>query len=450
MPPIRPALKYALYGTFAVTLTVSYLTRYPLPLLGSSLISLGWAFLALLCAWGIGLPLARKMLPSQCTRGERLVFGVALGWGAIALLMMGLGTVGLWTVGVARGGVLVGAVVGLFFIFKNNPFKGDMKWEISGWTWAVVLLIAALALSPITYYDSLVYHFALPAAYVKTGHWKGWTELVYSAFPQNLEMLWTLGLLLHKDIVSNAIGASLAVFLILAVSAWGTRFIDRESTRAATTLLSVMPAFILLSSGGYVDIGLALYVFLSLYALSLWWPTRKRSLLIGAGVLAGVAMGIKYTGGLAIGIGVLLITYHGMKRATERRRIPASLAIFVGSALLVFLPWAIKNWHYYGNPVFPFLYQWGEISRNPWPTAAAEGYFQGLTEYTPRHIWQLPELAWQIVTRGLDFGGGMDVLETTDGPRFLYCFLRPHWQKLGSGRYAFSRLTLVCFLPCGA
>jgi len=411
MPALRPEIKYAAVGALVLALGLSYFNQYPLYGWGHYLLALIWALAAAGTAWALGGRVAERFLPPECSRLEQFLFGLTLGWGILALILFALGIFSLWTPLVCRGLVIAGALFGAWDLKRRFPGSLAFRYEIPLPVYLVGGITFLAALSPIIYYDSMVYHLALPSAYIQAGHWVSLKELVYSAFPQNLEMLWTLGLLLHSDTVANLISLMLAGLTVIAIYSWGRRFLDRDSARVAAALFALMPAFLLLSSGGYVDMGLALFTFMSLYALTLWWPTRRLSYLVIPGILAGLAMGTKYTGGLAIGIGALLIVTRMGRLPDDRQRILPALGAFIGCATAIFLPWAIKNWHFYGNPIFPFLYQWGDPAKSPWGlSAAAEGYFRQLVEYESRHLWQLPVLIWEVVARGMNFGGGMDVL----------------------------------------
>jgi hypothetical protein len=147
---------------------------------------------------------------------------------------------------------------------------------------------------------------------------------------------------------------------------------------------------------------LALYFFLSLYALSLASHDGSAGAAVLAGLFAGLAAGTKYTGILSIGLGLLWIL-----RGPVRAR---SALLFSGAALAVFAPWLLKNMHYFGNPVFPFFYAWGKSALNPWLKDGAQGYFRALVEYEPHSLLGLPALLWTMAVNGFQFGKGADIL----------------------------------------
>jgi 4-amino-4-deoxy-L-arabinose transferase-like glycosyltransferase len=368
------------------------------------------AALTFACAGGYGIRLIKTLWPGRKEPLEEILFSSALGYGLLSLLMALAGVFGGWT----RPGawVILSAGVALSWPFVKTLISLTPDRTFWRGPAAFLILLCALwafliALAPVTYYDSLVYHFALPAAYAQAGHWLGLKELIYSAFPQNLEMLWTFGLLLGHDGVANLISLLLTAMAVAAAASFAQRYLTQREGRFAALLLAAMPALLLLSSGGYVDGGLTLYAFLSFYALCVWRESGQRPTLILSGLFAGLAMGAKYTGGIPFAAGGILTLWTG-------RRQPAAAAkntlVYGVSAVLTMSPWFIKNWVYVGNPFFPFFYAWGNPRLSPWVQQAAAGYFRGVAEYAPRSLGSLLQLPWDIAFRSVRFGRGMDIL----------------------------------------
>lgn len=386
---------------------MGHFTHAPIPHVAGFLLLGVAAVLCGLAAFGWGAWPVYFLL-RQITQQERTVFSLGLGWGILSLGMMGLGTLHAWTPTGVFAMIALGTALGVWQI-ATVPGKAPALPEGIGkqWLWLMIpagILGTLLALAPPTYYDSLVYHLALPAAYIRAGHWIGWTDLIYSGFPQNLEMLWTLGLLTGLSSLPGIIGWMLALLLLRTIYHACQRYLDAPTGSTAVAFLLVMPAFLLLSSGGYVDIGLALYFFLSVYALSLASSEAGNGPFLLAGFFAGFATGIKYTGILSVGLGLVWIL---CRRSDGRLR---SAFIFSAAALLVFAPWMVKNLHYFGNPVFPFFYTWGKAALNPWMQSGAQGYFRALVEYQPHSLLELPALLWNMAVNGFQFGKGADVL----------------------------------------
>jgi len=368
------------------------------------------AGLTFLSAGGYGISFTRRLDFKPWTALEEMIFSSAAGYGILALLMMAAGAVNVWTpIGawlILAGGLTLSSPF-IKTVVSLKPQKSVHN-QVSTLLMALCALWAfLLALAPVTYYDSLVYHFAIPAAYAQAHHWLSLKELIYPAFPQNLEMLWTLGLLLGGDTVANLISLTLAFLVLAATGAFALRWLTRRESRLAMFLLAVMPAMLLLSSGGYVDVGLTLYVFLGFYALCLWWESGQSAMLLLAGLLGGLAMGIKYTGGIPFAAGGVLIVCRDHRHSSHPIK---NLCLYGISGLLIWSPWLIKNAIYVGNPFFPFMYQWGNPKLSPWVQEAAAGYFRGVAEYAPCSLSSFVRLPLDIVVRSMRFGSGMDIL----------------------------------------
>ena len=86
-------------------------------------------------------------------------------------------------------------------------------------------------------------------------------------------------------------------------------------------------------------------------ALSCWQRQSHPHWLWVAGLLTGFAYGIEYTGVFALPLG---LTEFLWPAASPRRRLANALR-FVVPALLMMLPWLLKNLAFTGNPLAPFL-----------------------------------------------------------------------------------------------
>jgi hypothetical protein len=121
-----------------------------------------------------------------------------------------------------------------------------------------------------------------------------------------------------------------------------------------------MSGFTLASSlsWGYVGWTLMLFGLAFLIALQQGQFTIRWADAIAAGVFSGLALGTKYTGGLLLLIGIVVIVYISFRRKSIAWK---SLLVFLIFSLLVPLPWWYKNWVATGNPFYPFLFPSGAM-----------------------------------------------------------------------------------------
>ena len=271
------------------------------------------------------------------------------------------------------------------------------------------------ALAPQMEWDSLGHHLTVSKIYIQNDRifnmspTQGWF-VGESNYPSNMEMLFMLGMLLRSDVLATLIAWSVAAFLALSVYS----FSRCHELRSPTTieLQAGMPAlpghsfsnegelthdnenaFLncrqgCLRSQGYfqsrqsfsirtgliamsivycssivsvhatfdtVDLGVAFFGLLALYAAFRWIHSADYRFLIFSGVYAGFCAGTKYTGVpviLVLGFLILLLS------VLERKRfVPGFgyILLFGLIALAAASPWYIKNYVFTGNPVYPFF-----------------------------------------------------------------------------------------------
>ena len=161
---------------------------------------------------GVGLRLLRVMrVDGLLGFGERVVFGLGVGYGALGFVMLGMGLVGVIyaPVGIVAllglGGVGVGPL-----LREMRGVGAPIRSAIGGLRYGPNLFLlgviglcvgAALvkALVPVATQDDLMYHLALPRRYIEDHAVAFYPDSTYSLFPQLMEMLYTWGLLLGSD-----------------------------------------------------------------------------------------------------------------------------------------------------------------------------------------------------------------------------------------------------------
>jgi hypothetical protein len=178
------------------------------------------AVVALISA-GCGRVLLSRLPLSDVSDSQKTLIGVTLGLGILCLLTLALAAAhllsavsvagllaALWLVGFSE---LRAVVVSLG---ANRNLLVDRPWVTAG-ILAALLLALVPAAAPPHQYDALVYHLPLASAYARTGSLAAPAHLLFSYFPQNAEMLFTLSLLMRSDLL-----AQMFMWLCLALSVW--------------------------------------------------------------------------------------------------------------------------------------------------------------------------------------------------------------------------------------
>ncbi|MGA9191686.1 MAG: hypothetical protein WBZ24_08145 [Anaerolineales bacterium] len=338
---------------------------------------------------GLRLLLAGALVLVAGAAGLRLVGPLPLAASAQAAVYaaVGLGLSGvLW--------LLIGAVIG---------FKGWLSWLVllaalavlrrsalawlrvvrSGWfelrpkggfEVALAVAVAALlamalleSLGPPVSFDALVYHLSLPRTFLNAGRVVFDPANPFWGSPLLVEMNNTWAMSVAGDVAATILGVLTGGLALMGVFGLVSYHTPRGAWVAVASLMvgrTLWSSF----SWGYVDWHAALFGLAIIAFLEVWRRERKLSYAVWAGVLAGFAMGTKYTAGVALGAGLaaILIVGEGVNRLRATLR-------FLAAALAAFAAWPLKNLIATGTPLYPY---WGA---NPWVSAAQQTFFSGVS-----------------------------------------------------------------------
>ena len=338
----------------------------PDPLFWNALVPAAQAGMVILAALGLGFAVLSGLRLSPQDGWERLFFGATTGLGSLALLVFGAGSVGLldpaiWWVlitGLALWGiwVLMGdtALRSAVRRLRSRSFSG-LEAVLLG-TGAVALgLYFLCALAPPTFFDSMVYHLSLADRFVAAGRITVDPDFVFSFFPLNMEMLYTLGrILFDGHQVAGLLNYYLGLILVLGAACLGRRFGGGRAAILSAAVLILTPVFGLLAVVPKHDLALALFEVGAFLAWCRWWFDGRRESLILAGILAGFACGTKYAG-IYFLLALLAATAIVAFLQDRKSVLPAfrGVGLALGLALVVSSPWWVRNTVVTGNPVYP-------------------------------------------------------------------------------------------------
>jgi len=321
-----------------------------------------------------------------------------------------------WVVGFTEMRDVVSSMVGNLGLLRDRPV-------LAGGTGLILAGLFWLAWVPPHFYDALVYHLPLAAAYAREGRVFPVEHLLFTHFPQNGEMLYTLALLLGSETLAQLftwLGTFLSVWWLFEM---GKRQLPITAVLLACLMTVTHTAVMLLTPIAYVECLVMLWVTACMLSFLRWWTGVEeegapRAWLMLAGFFAGIGVGTKYYAGICPAFLALVLACRWLKSkpwlggAVPRDRLKDSSAFCV-AAFLAGVPWLIKNIYFVGDPVFPFLYDRFPLRGVEWVASSAQRYFEIMTEYGHsrgsflKDLVQFPYLAATGSTR---FGGGADVL----------------------------------------
>ncbi|MBI5595558.1 MAG: phospholipid carrier-dependent glycosyltransferase [Elusimicrobia bacterium] len=410
---------------------------------------------------GCGRLLLRRFEVRGLSESERTLVGATLGLGLLTQGLFMLGAVGLlrgWAVIALLGAFWVVGFTELADLWTSLGANRNILRERPLMTAALLALFAALywlSWVPPHQYDSLVYHLPLAAGYARDGGLWNRPDLVFSNFPQNGEMLFTLAALLGSDTLSQLFGW-LAAFL----AAWWLFEMGKREAPIVVVLLACLltvshTGVMLLAPTAYVETHVMLWVTAAVMSFMRWRANAAdhdapRGWLALSALFAGLGFGTKYYAGITPALLALFLAWRlaeslragDTAAAAARRR---DFLVFSGLAFAAGAPWLLKNLVVVGNPFFPFFYALFPARGTGWDGAAAAGYFKVLTEYGHpggsflRDLVAFPSLAASGSSR---YGGGADILGGLGWAPLVAAFPLAVWAAWGRRTMGF--LALYC------
>ncbi len=340
-------------------------------LLIAGLIGLAW--------YGLGAAIVRGIdLPAHGEPGDPPVMQIAerslAGAGAWSLAWFFLGVLPLYRASVAALALLVGLALAGRAVARVRITAGDIA-RTAGWgalslvvTGQILALVAALA--PPTAKDTLLYHYALPKAWIAAGRAIEIPYNIAGYYPLGVEMhaVWAmlLGAPLGARVAEAAAGATLFLFaplLVMTVYGWAReRGADRAWAATAALVIAWIPSAYEVAASAYVDLALAGYTALAVRAFGRWWVSGQPGQLAWVAAGIGGALSIKLSAAFLLLPLALLGLLHALGAGSQDREAARPTTALTAAGVLGALalgvtlaaPWYVRNWIRTGSPLFPF------------------------------------------------------------------------------------------------
>jgi hypothetical protein len=326
---------------------------------------------------------------------ERLVFTTAIGLGVVALLIFALALAGVLYQPVLLALTMICDVCTacyLIYLLKSRRVRDLPSWRqyYSRRGAAIILLViiglgywGLLLLStqyPPVHWDAIAYHLVLSRAYLTAHRLVLVMGIPWPVAPALNHMLFTWGMALKDDIVAQMVEHSFLMLTAAGLYSWGKRERSALLGLAAAALWLGQPLVLWLAESAYVDVCLATYVFLGVYALRVFWDGRQSRWWYLAMALLGMASGVKVSGPFFVIIGGMLGLWVMGRSLVLSKRVGSDSNKPSGSqftwrvlvygwvvVLVTMLPWYAFFTYYTGNPVWPAFPQ---FSRGVWGAPA--------------------------------------------------------------------------------
>lgn len=342
-----------------------------LGLLIAGLVGLAW--------YGLGETIVRLVRsPGKGPSRDLPVMEVAesslVGAGAWSLAWFFLGVLPLYRVSVAALALLVGLILAARALARVRSTAAAIARTV-GWgalglvgTGQILALVAALA--PPTAKDTLLYHYALPKAWIAAARAVEVPYNIAGYYPLGVEMhaVWAMLLGAPFGVRAAEAGAGGTLFLfapllVMAVYGWAQeRGADRASAAVAALVTAWIPTGYEVAASAYVDLALAGYTVLTVRAFGRWWATGQWRHLVWVAAGIGGALSIKLSAAFLLLPLALLGLLHALATGRQERvgarpttaLTAAGVLVALAGGVTIAAPWYVRNWLRTGSPFFPF------------------------------------------------------------------------------------------------
>jgi hypothetical protein len=348
------------------------------------------ALYTVVCAMALGKILLRG-LGLRLYRAEDHLLGLVAGAPLLSLLVF-LTCI----LGCARKGVFLWigiAILALAWWRGAHKPAGELLPPLPR-LWKVVLaglfvvfgaLYLSSAMAPEWSPDGASYHLGLVARYLREHRFPLITTNMYADLSQGVEMLYLFAFSFGRHSAAALVHCAFLFVLPLLMLSYARRFGIPSAGACGAVLVFASPVVGIDGTSAYVDLAVAAIVFAVFYLLRIWESEPDGRLLILIGLLAGFAYSAKYTAAVVIPYALGFVVWKNRSRQTPLLR---PLLVVSGCALLMMLPWILKNWIWLGNPLSPFA---NALFPNPYVSPGFERDYAGrLRHYDLGSFWNWP------------------------------------------------------------
>lgn len=326
----------------------------------------------LLLSLALGRRLLRWLRVETPDRWERGLFACGLGMGALSFLPFLLFLSGIGKPSVIRGAVAILAVAlmpDICAVLRGVQSAWKTRRRLAGWErWIfgvfgiLVLLVFFRALCPVTDDDGLSYHLSASVRFLDAGRFHYLPTLTYTNWTLGIESLFALLLAMHPEAPAGLVQFAFGLILCAGAFLLARRLYGRTVAGATLALLPLYSELFDQMSQAHVDVGLAAFALLAVFALLQSRSLPEESLqsrrwFVVSALFAGLAACAKLTGVmviLALATALLLTPSEGEKSLIGHRARRALL--FALTAGCVAAPWSVRTALVTGNPFYPMFF----------------------------------------------------------------------------------------------
>ena len=348
---------------------------------------------------------------------EESVFSIATGAAVIALLILLtaiIGQLNRYTVGVIFLAALIlcgNQLLRLVEVARSaisRDYSRPIEIAYILAFAAIVLVMVLRALTPPHAVDEAIYHLAAVKRFIEAGSLTPLYDMAQGNTHMLAHMLFAPCLMVGADSAAKLLSVGFALVTALSLFAYARRFFHEGTGYIAALGFFGAGMVTEVAITARIDVILAAYLFFATYALSVYLEDRQTRWLWLSALLSGVAVGIKLTG--LIWVGILGCVYLA---ETLTKNFRADLFLHLRRGVFYFLimlagisPWLVKNYVYFRDPFYPFAHGETVNDQRGQPIAyfgeaeeaKLESYFEKTRERNPLLVRRIDQILAQTAS----------------------------------------------------
>jgi hypothetical protein len=303
---------------------------------------------------------------------EALVFKTIIGLIGASLLttllaFMGLiypltGWIILILIYIVSGKNVIGSAQSLFNLCKSIPHRLSFELNRKDWfnlfnlgiLFVLIFLALTVAQTPPIRIDSLVYHLAIPKAYLENHGVINLPNNIYSFFPLFFEMLFLFCMTFGGEALPQLAGLGFTFLVLSTLILFIKQHFSTRYLALAPVLFFTVPTFFEVSTTAYIDVGVGGLIFFTFYSWDRWRNSKQDAWFWFMVIFAASAWAAKLTAFIVLPLVFLGIALEGRKHE-DSLWVLKKLLYFGAIVFLFILPWWSKNFYYSGNPFVPLF-----------------------------------------------------------------------------------------------
>ena len=407
---------------------------------------------------GLGHRVCQSLKLAFASTAEQFCFCLFSGTGVFGLLLLGIGILGLfkpWIILLVIALVIVICrhnMIGVLHVLSQGlrfALSTPQTKLLTALFVSLLLFLALRATSPPLSADEVIYHLPATQRFVDQGRVGPNFDNALGNVPFLVHMIYVLFLMAKSDISAKLFGFFLAVAVALSLYAFCARYLSRSVGAVAMFLFFCAGMVVEVAVTARIDVSLAGMLFLCTYAMFNYLETKTVSWLLTSALFAGFSLGIKPSALIwLVSLGLLSLVEQIRTNQNRLRKVLANAAIYCCLSAAVASPWYLKNYVWFGNPVYPFvtgeLAQFGQSGNryfNEQDHQKLEQHFEEVRQSDPLLVASLDQ----------ELSSARDARPSRHPLRIWEYFTQPNKYLMAEPRhypnYLFLLAPLLLFLP---